>query len=168
MRMASLTTAPQSGQKRTGAFARLWLKLGHSFRCVIILRYLPLYDCDLSESSVFLSLSFFSQMPLWLTSEPVLNLDSSYIPGLISSRCPKSWWVTWIRKLTIYWNTIIQSDCCGFCYLWQPSDMPRYFRSPVHTFARFLRYQNPHKLLAKTLIKALVYSPTISVGLHIS
>ncbi len=64
MRMASLTTAPQNEQKRTGAFARLWLKLVHLFPCIIILRSLSIYDYELSGSSVFLSLSFFSQMVL--------------------------------------------------------------------------------------------------------
>ena len=40
-----------------------------------------------------------------------LNICSSFIPGLINSRCANSWWVTWMRELTIYWNTIKRLDC---------------------------------------------------------
>ena len=83
---------------------------------------LPIYDYELSGSSVFLSLSSFSQMALWLTSDPVLfrnplTLAPLLSLGLINSRCANYWWANWIRELTIYWNTIKRLDCCVFCYL---------------------------------------------------
>ena len=67
---------------------------------------LPIYDYELSENSVILSLSSFSQNGTMINvgSRPFpkpLNLSSSFISGLINSRCANSWWATWTRELTI-------------------------------------------------------------------
>ena len=133
MRMASLTTAPQNEQKRTGAFARLWLKLVHLFPCIIILRSLSPSMIMNSREALYVYHSVFSQngiiINVWSRPFPKsLNLCSSFIPGLINSRCANSWWATWMRELTIYWNTIIQLDCCDFYYVSKIPGVRQYFR----------------------------------------